>query len=236
LGVNVRDRILSFAGRGLFDLSPERLATGLTSYVVLLFSLSFHEAAHAWTAERMGDDTAARQGRITLNPLAHIDPVGTVLIPLIGIFSYGISLIGWAKPTPVGGHNFRRLAQGHVLVAGAGPASNALLALLCTLLFVLAVRAGAAAGATSPALNILVIGIQTNVVLAVFNLLPLPPLDGSWIVSWGLPRPIGERYDRVMEPMGSWLLLILFATGVLGWVLGPIVRGVVSVLFWLAAA
>lgn len=218
----------------MFDLSPERIATGLTSYVVLLFSLSLHEAAHAWTAERMGDDTAARQGRITLNPLSHIDPVGTVLIPLIGIFSYGISLIGWAKPTPVGGHNFRRLAQGHVLVAGAGPLSNALLAVLCTALFVGAMRLGVPAESTSPALNLLVIAIQTNVVLALFNLLPLPPLDGSWIASWGLPRPVAEQYDRVMEPLGGWLLLILFATGILGWVLGPVVRGALAVLFWLA--
>src|SRR5512147_769982 len=105
---------------------------GLTFYVVLLFSLSVHESAHGWMALQLGDDTAARQGRITLNPLSHVDPVGTVLIPFLQVFWTGVPLFGWARPTPVGAQNFRRLARGHVLVASAGPASNALLALLFT--------------------------------------------------------------------------------------------------------
>ncbi len=106
----------------MLELTPERIALALMGYVVLLFSLSVHESAHGWMALRMGDDTAARQGRITLNPLSHIDPFGTVLIPLLQFLYSGIPLLGWAKPTPVGAHNFRRLARGHVLVALAGPA------------------------------------------------------------------------------------------------------------------
>ena len=103
----------------MFDLTPEKIAMGLTTYVVLLFSLSVHESAHGWMALQMGDDTALREGRISLNPLVHIDPIGTLLIPLLQIFGAGIPLLGWAKPTPVGAHNFRKLARGHILVAGA---------------------------------------------------------------------------------------------------------------------
>jgi Zn-dependent protease len=216
----------------LSELTPERIAWGLTYYVVLLFSLSVHESAHGFMALRMGDDTAARQGRITLNPLSHIDPVGTVLIPLLQIFWGGVPLLGWAKPTPVGAQNFRRLARGHVLVAGAGPASNILLALLFTLLLFLGLRSGARENETVMA--ILNTGVQMNVVLALFNLVPLPPLDGSWVASWGLPRPVAARYDRVVEPYGHWILLILFATGVLGWLLSPFVRALSTFLYRLA--
>lgn len=214
------------------ELTPERIAWGLTYYVVLLFSLSVHESAHGFMALRMGDDTAARQGRVTLNPLSHIDPVGTVLIPLLQIFWGGVPLLGWAKPTPVGAQNFRRLARGHVLVAGAGPASNILLALLFTLLLFLGLRSGARENETVMA--ILNTGVQMNVVLALFNLVPLPPLDGSWVASWGLPRPVAARYDRVVEPYGHWILLILFATGVLGWLLSPFVRALSTFLYRLA--
>src|SRR5436190_12316167 len=104
----------------------------ITAYVVLLFSLSVHESAHGWMAFRMGDPTAMSQGRVSLNPLVHIDPIGTVLMPFMQVAFGGVPFLAWAKPTPVGAHNFRKLARGHVLVAGAGPASNAILALLFT--------------------------------------------------------------------------------------------------------
>lgn len=214
------------------DLTPERLAWGLTYYVVLLFSLSVHESAHGWTALRMGDDTAARQGRVTLNPLSHIDPVGTVLIPLLQIFWGGVPLLGWAKPTPVGSHNFRRLARGHVLVAGAGPASNLLLALLFTGALFVGLRSGARE--MEPVMAILTTGVQMNVVLALFNLVPLPPLDGSWVASWALPRTVSATYDRVVQPYGQWILLVLFATGALGWALSPFVKAISTLLYRLA--
>jgi Zn-dependent protease len=206
------------------ELTPERIALALMGYVVLLFSLSVHESAHGWMALRQGDDTAARQGRITLNPLSHIDPLGTLLIPLLQFLYSGIPLLGWAKPTPVGAHNFRRLARGHVLVAFAGPASNLLLAVLFTGgLFVGLRYLGLPSDPRDPHLvvRLLTAGVQINVVLALFNLVPLPPLDGSWLASWGLPRSISEPYDRVVEPYGQWILLILFATGLLGRALRP---------------
>lgn len=213
-------------------MNPETLATGLTTYVVLLFSLSVHESAHGWVAFRMGDDTAVRQGRVSLNPFVHIDPIGTLAIPLVQIFGGGIPLLGWAKPTPVGAHNFRKLAQGHVLVAGAGPASNIGLAVVFTVLLFGTVRAGLVATSEDVLFLVMAIGIQMNVALALFNLLPIPPLDGSWIASWGLPRPIANRYDRIVEPFGQYLLLLLFIP--MGWVLRPAIRFFSALLFNLA--
>jgi Zn-dependent protease len=218
----------------LAELTPDRIAMGLTTYVVLLFSLSVHESAHGWMAWRMGDDTAIRQGRVSLNPLVHIDPVGTVLIPLIQIFGpMGIPLMGWAKPTPVGAHNFRRLARGHILVAAAGPVSNMILAVIFTIALFVAFRLGVETN--DPAGILIVTGVIMNVSLAVFNLVPLPPLDGSWIASWGLPRPIANKYDRVMEPWGQWILLILFMTGILGVVVAPFRNAIVLLLYRLAS-
>jgi Zn-dependent protease len=217
-------------------MTPQTLALGVTYYVVLLFSLSVHESAHGWMALRMGDDTAARQGRITLNPIGHIDPIGTVLIPLLQILPIfgpgGVPLLGWAKPTPVGAHNFRRLARGHVLVAAAGPVSNLLLAFVFTGLLFVGLRSGAQS--VEPLMALLLTGVQMNVVLAIFNLVPLPPLDGSWVASWGLPRHIATRYDSVVEPYGQWILLALFATNILGWLLSPFIRALSSFLLGLA--
>ncbi len=203
------------------DLSPQDIFKGLTNYVVLLFSLSVHESAHAWMALRMGDDTAAREGRITLNPAAHIDPLGTVLIPLIQFF-YHAPLLAWAKPVPVFAARFRRLSRGHILVAGAGPASNTVLAVLFTIAFFLFIRL-APTGEYAPLIGqILSAGVVMNVALAVFNLVPLPPLDGSWILSWGLPRSAAAHYDRVAEPYGQYILLALFFTGILARLLAPL--------------
>jgi Zn-dependent protease len=220
------------------ELTSESLALGLTTYVVLLFSLSVHESAHAWMAHKLGDDTALREGRVSLNPIVHIDPIGTVLLPLLQIFT-GILLIGWAKPTPYDPTNFRRdvtMRNGHMLVAGAGPVSNLLLAVLFTAVFFAIVRTGIIQDARNPIVMIVGLGIQMNVVLALFNLVPIPPLDGSKVASYGLPGTLGERYDRVMEPYGYIILLVLFATGILGQVIGPVARWVILSLFSLAQA
>lgn len=218
------------------EMTPERIAWGITSYVVLLFSLSFHEAAHAWMAHRLGDDTAEREGRVSLNPLVHIDPIGTVLMPLIQFFASGIPLLAWAKPTPYVAANFRRqtsLRQGHVMVAGAGPLSNLLLATIFAAVFVVASRAGLLQD-NHTAVVILAAGVQMNVALAVFNLLPLPPLDGSKVVSFGLPPDLARPYDRVTEPYGQWILLGLLVSGALTFVLSPIMAGVRELLYILA--
>lgn len=224
-----------FLERSLPDLPPERIAQFITWYVVLLFSLSVHESAHAWVALRMGDRTAADLGRITLNPLPHMDPIGTVLMPILQLFSMGLPLLAWAKPTPVQARNFRpgMLRRGQILVAGAGPLSNFALALLFTAVFFVLVRVGVELPQGHPVQNILVAGVLMNVFLGVFNLVPLPPLDGSWIASWGLPRPLAAQYDRIMEPYGQWILLLLFVTGALGYLTRPLTSAIVGVLYGL---
>jgi Zn-dependent protease len=209
----------------------------LNAYVVLLFSLSFHESAHAWAALRMGDDTAAREGRISLNPLVHIDPIGTVLMPLLQFLMSGMPLLAWAKPTPYNPANFRRgisLGRGHVIVAAAGPLSNLLLGVVFTFALFVVARSGLVAleGGDSVVLNLLATGIELNVLLMLFNLVPLPPLDGSKVASWGLPRSLGERYDSVVESFGPWLLLILLVP--ISWVIAP-ARNWISLLLIQAA-
>jgi Zn-dependent protease len=231
-----------FGGR--VDLSPYRIAIGLTSFVVLLFSLSFHEAAHAWTASRLGDDTARREGRVSLNPVVHIDPFGTLLFPLFQIFT-GIAMLGWAKPTPYEPRNFDRrytVRQGHVLVAAAGPLSNVLLAIVFTGALFVMVRSGLAENPRhDPLVMVVALAVPTNVALAIFNLVPIPPLDGSKAASYGLPSPLSDRYDSVMEPYG-FLILFAFILPVFGGaslstiLLSPFTNWFTGMLFRLAGA
>lgn len=218
-------------------LTPERIAQGLTYYVVLLFSVSFHEAAHAWTAHRLGDDTAARDGRISLNPIVHIDLVGTVLVPVLAFVWGGIPLLAWARPTPVVAANFRQgwFRRGQVLVAAAGPLSNVLLALAFTVALFVFLRAGVSPEAGLPVRALIETGVIMNVALAVFNLVPLPPLDGAWVASFGLPHRLGQAYDRVVEPYGQWLLLIAFATGLLSMLTVPVIVVIRAFLYRLAS-
>jgi Zn-dependent protease len=214
------------------DFDAQNFALGLTNYLVLLFSLSFHESAHAWMALKLGDDTAASLGRITLNPLPHIDPFGTVLMPLLQIFG-GIPLIGWAKPTPYDPGRFRRdvsLRRGHISVAVAGPLSNLILTVVFSILLAITIRAGLPKESTEPFENIFKTGILLNVSLMIFNLLPVPPLDGSHVMSWSLPRAIGEKFDHIAENYGTLILFALFFTGALGFVMGPPQRLVLTVI------
>jgi Zn-dependent protease len=203
------------------------------SYVVLLFSLSVHESAHAWTALKQGDPTAHSLGRITLNPLAHIDVVGTVVMPLLMIFT-GVPLLGWAKPTPVVPRHFRNLRRGQIVVSGAGPVSNLLLAFLATAALFVAVRTLPDPLPDQPVVVLLSMVVQLNVLLAVFNMVPLPPLDGSHIVEWALPDDMGHRYVRAIAPYGSIVLLALVMSGALWTVLSPVHHAIVRLLYSLA--
>ena len=216
-------------------MTPEHIALGLTTYVVLLFSLSVHESAHAWMAWKLGDDTAHRLGRVSLNPIVHIDPIGTLLFPLIQIFT-NVPLLGWAKPTPYNPANFRRdvsLRKGHMLVAAAGPVSNFLLALVFTGVLVVLVRGGLVESRDNFLLTLALLGIQLNVLLALFNLVPIPPLDGSKVASFGLGGELGDRYDRVIGPYGFVILMLLLMTGALSYVLAPIQNLILHALFGL---
>jgi Zn-dependent protease len=211
-------------------LSAETVAVGLMSYVMLLFSLSVHESAHAWTAFRQGDPTARSLGRISLNPLVHVDVVGTVVMPLLMIFT-GVPLLGWAKPTPVDPRYFKDLRRGQIVVSGAGPVSNLLLALLCTAGLFVAVRAVSGPLREQPLVVLLSMGVQLNVLLAVFNLVPLPPLDGSHIVEWALPNGMGHRAMRAVAPYGGLILLALVMSGALWTALSPVHEAIVGLLY-----
>lgn len=192
------------------ELTPEHIARGITLYIVLLFSLSFHESAHAWAALRLGDDTAQREDRISLNPLVHIDPIGTVMMPLLQFLMSGVPLFAWAKPTPYDPSKFRRdvpMGRGHMIVAAAGPLSNLLLAFVFTAVLFVTARAGVLG--EGPFRLTLASGVFLNLLLALFNLVPLPPLDGSKLASFGLPRNLADRYDALVESLGPWLLLLL---------------------------
>jgi Zn-dependent protease len=192
------------------------------AFSVLLFSLTVHEMAHAWTADRLGDPTARRLGRVSLNPLVHADPIGTVLFPLIAMIG-GIPLIGWAKPVPVKISALRHPRRDYMLVAAAGPASNLVLAFCAaTALAVLPispVRLGEP-NLSAPLAAFLSRAVQLNLILAIFNMMPIPPLDGGNVLSGLLPRPLAVRFDQI-RPYGFLLIYALVATNVFNYVVIP---------------
>lgn len=174
----------------------DRIAQFMIFFPVFLFSLSFHEAAHAWSANRLGDPTAKMLGRLTLNPLAHIDWIGTVLFPLMMFLMPGLLLFGWAKPVPVNPRNLRGGRMGNLKVAAAGPASNVILAFVFAAIIHGLVRAQVASEIGLIVLQILDTGVYLNLMLAFFNLIPIPPLDGSGILEGLLPRSMLAGYEQ----------------------------------------
>jgi len=160
----------------------------------------------------------------------HIDIVGTVVLPLVMIFT-GVPLLGWAKPTPVDPRKFKNLRRGQIIVSGAGPVSNLLLALVFTALLFVAVRVVPGPVDGNPVVKVLLIGVQLNVLLAIFNLVPLPPLDGSHVLEWALPNGTGHRYMRAIAPYGGLILLALVMTGALFTVLRPVMNFVLNILY-----
>ena len=186
---------------------------------VLLLSLTIHETAHAVTADWYGDPTARHLGRISLNPAVHIDPVGTVVLPLLGILAGGF-VFGWAKPVPVNPANLRRPRQDFLVIAAAGPASNIVLAIGASWLLA-AVGLEAAGGWAGAVATFAFAMLQLNLLLAVFNMIPVPPLDGGNVLAGLLPEWLAEPYDRLVRPWGFVILLVLMATGWLYQIIGP---------------
>ncbi|MBO7238307.1 MAG: site-2 protease family protein [Elusimicrobiaceae bacterium] len=197
---------------------------------ILFFSIVLHEFAHGYVAYRLGDDTAYVLGRLTLNPLKHIDLIGTFLVPALCIIS-GLPVFGWAKPVPV---NARRLASPFKdmgKVALAGPTANLLLAIICAFLIKLIIVSGIFSADTAErSVQCLIYGIQINVLLAVFNLMPIPPLDGGHIVAALLPLKAAIKYTMFFGRFGMWLVIGLIVTGVFKYILYPPMYAVMSVI------
>jgi len=211
----------------------------LITILVLCISLSFHEMAHAWAAYRLGDDTAALQGRLTMNPLAHLDPIGAITFIIGGI--------GWARPVPINPTRFNRkytMKKGLVLTSAAGPLSNLILATASALLMYLVYTVGLAAGITQNSIFLIVLQLfqrlySANIILAVFNLLPVPPLDGFKVFGAVLPNRIYYKLMEFERYIGLVFLFLVFFGGsvlstilsVISWPFNQIIIGPLNLLF-----
>lgn len=199
----------------------------------VLFAITVHEVAHGWVARLHGDRTAEMLGRLTLNPIKHIDLVGTIVVPVV-LLALGGFIFGWAKPVPVSQQNLRNPRRDMALVAAAGPASNLVMALLWAVIAKIAIIANVA-WASEPLVLMGIAGITINLVLAILNLLPIPPLDGGRVLSNLLPARYSDTIDRI-EPYGLLILVVLLAFGFLGMLIGPpiiLLRSLIFSLFGL---
>jgi len=221
-----------------------QLYLGIIELIVLLLSLSVHESAHAWTANRLGDPTAQFLGRVSLNPIVHIDPIGTLLLPILGIL-YGGIIFGWAKPVPVSVNRLHNPKRDYMLVSAAGPISNFLLAGLSFIfLMILKVSSPESAEVVRniasgylpdggriivPLVVVAFNGITLNIVLGVFNLIPIAPLDGSGILSGILPGPV-QGFLHSIQSYGMIIIFVLVFMGIPSYLYNPVISVLRSVL------
>ena len=203
----------------------------------LVFAIVLHEVAHGWVAEKLGDNTARSMGRLTLNPISHIDLFGTIIMPLmLFVLTNGKMVFGYAKPVPINPYNFKDPKKGMALSSIAGPGINLIMAISFSLLLrvVIAPLEGMVPKQSwdlfaLPITLMLGYGVIINIVLAVLNLIPIPPLDGSRVVYWLLPAQPAAVYYR-LEPYGTLILMALIMLGVLGKIMTPILRPILSLL------
>lgn len=199
----------------------------LIAFVILVASLTFHEAAHAWTANRLGDPTARTLGRLSLNPAVHVDLIGTIVFPLLA-FMTGLPLIGWAKPVPVDMRNLQHPRRDFAIVALAGPVSNLVLAACGAAVLKLAFEESARLRFETMA-GAIMLFVVLNVLLAVFNMIPIPPLDGGNVLLGVLPDSLARLIDQ-LRPWGFVLLYVLMLSGLLSAMTRPL-QG--TILNWL---
>jgi len=188
----------------------------LLIYIIpLLFAITLHEAAHGWVASKLGDHTARMMGRVTLNPTKHIDPIGTIAIPLVLLLSSSGFIFGWAKPVPINFNALRSGKNGMIWVALAGPGANMFMAICWLFIMIVAIKMN-----ISVLIEMGRVGILVNCVLAVFNLLPIPPLDGSRVISALLPNRLAYQYNQ-LEQYGLYILLGLMFLGGFNYLVRP---------------
>jgi Zn-dependent protease len=205
---------------GLLDDPAGFLAALLLKVPALLLAVTVHELAHGWVADRLGDPTARLHGRLTLNPLPHLDPLGALAFVVAGF--------GWAKPVPVNAANLRNPARDMLLVGAAGPLANFALAFVGLVALVLSRRAGLPDLVAEPVAGILLWVFQFNLALGIFNLIPLPPLDGGHFLPYVLPRAAGDLIRR-LEQIGPLVLIVLVMSGATRYIVGPAFRALVEV-------
>jgi len=204
----------------------------IIQFGVVLFAISIHESAHAWMADKFGDPTARRQGRITLNPIAHIDLIGTIIFPLLLALA-GAPVFGWAKPVMVNPYNLRNPRRANIFISAAGPGSNVISAFAGIVLFLILKNLGVFKGSVGSGIEILfyifLFFIIINIYLAIFNLIPIPPLDGSGILDGVLKGEALYQYQKI-KPYGFIILLIIIYIGALDVIAHPIISFILNIL------
>jgi Zn-dependent protease len=207
----------------------QKILTYVIQFAVVMFAISIHEAAHGWMANRFGDPTAKLQGRITLNPIAHIDLVGTIIFPLM-LIMMGAPVFGWAKPVMVNPYNLRNPKRDHMYIAASGPLSNIFAGIAAIILFILLKRVGVVDLVNPGIITLLLFYlIIINIFLAIFNLIPIPPLDGSGIIEGILKGEALEWYQKI-RPYGFIILILIIYAGVLDIIARPILSMVMNLL------